>query len=221
LLKNLPKILKRGGYGTDLRHRFGFFPRLPKTAKKRLWIQAVSVGEVKAIEQLVARLGEHYEIVLTTTTSTARKTIVQKLAKSVLFCGYFPWDFWPFSWLAWRYSWKASYGRSIFGGRSGIKVPFVWSMHAYRIVPFGAPENLLDWPIGFSKKLILLSLPPNKIAEELPHFVPKPSNICFPEIFIILFLQKNGHKRFKIIKISDFIFDKLKIITRIAEVRCR
>jgi 3-deoxy-D-manno-octulosonic-acid transferase len=102
LLKNLRKMLRRGGYGTDLRHRFGFFPRLPKTKKKRLWIQAVSVGEVNAIAQLVAVLGEHYEIVLTTTTSTARKMIVQKLAKSVLFYGYFPWDFWLFSWFAWR-----------------------------------------------------------------------------------------------------------------------
>lgn len=95
-------MLKRGGYGTDLRHRFGFFPRRPKTEKKRLWIQAVSVGEVNAIAQLVMRLGEHYEIVLTATTSTARKIIAKKLTKNVLFHGYFPWDFWPFSWLAWE-----------------------------------------------------------------------------------------------------------------------
>lgn len=86
----------------DLRHRFGFFPRLPKTEKKRLWIQAVSVGEVHAIARLVALLGERYEIVLTTTTPTARKIIAEKLAKSIMCHGYFPWDFWPFTWFAWR-----------------------------------------------------------------------------------------------------------------------
>ncbi|MDR0418039.1 MAG: hypothetical protein LBH08_01210 [Puniceicoccales bacterium] len=102
LLKNLPKILKRGGYGTNLRHRFGFFPRLPKMKKKRLWIQAVSVGEVHAIARLVALLEEHYEIILTTTTTTAQKIIAKKLTKNILFHGYFPWDFWIFSWIAWR-----------------------------------------------------------------------------------------------------------------------
>jgi 3-deoxy-D-manno-octulosonic-acid transferase len=102
LLKNLPKMLKRGGYGVNLRHRFGLFPRLPKTKRKRLWIQAVSVGEVHAIARLVALLGKHYEIILTTTTTTARKIIAEKLTKNVLFHGYFPWDFWLFSWIAWR-----------------------------------------------------------------------------------------------------------------------
>ncbi|MDR1906966.1 MAG: hypothetical protein LBQ03_01985 [Puniceicoccales bacterium] len=102
LLKNLPKILKRGGYGIDWRHRFGFFPRLPGMEKKRLWIQAVSVGEVNAIARLVALLGKNYEIILTTTTTTARKIIAEKLAKNVLFHGYFPWDFWLFSWIAWN-----------------------------------------------------------------------------------------------------------------------
>jgi 3-deoxy-D-manno-octulosonic-acid transferase len=102
LLKNLPKIFKRGGYGIDLRHRFGFFPRLPKIEKKRLWIQAVSMGEVNAIVQLIALLSERYEIVLTSTTPTARKIIIEKLTKNVLFHGYFPWDFWLFSWIAWR-----------------------------------------------------------------------------------------------------------------------
>ncbi|MDR1591013.1 MAG: hypothetical protein LBR92_03405 [Puniceicoccales bacterium] len=103
LLKNLPKMLKRGGYGIDLRHRLGLFPRLPKKKKKRLWIQAVSVGEVNAIAHLLALLDEHYEVVLTTTTPTARKIISEKFAKNVIFHGYFPWDFWPFSWFAWQH----------------------------------------------------------------------------------------------------------------------
>ncbi|MDR1435060.1 MAG: hypothetical protein LBI77_01475 [Puniceicoccales bacterium] len=93
---------KRGGYGKNLKHRFGFFPFLPKSEKKRLWIQAVSVGEVNAISRLIALLGEEYEIVLTTTTPTAQKIIGDKLSQYVLFHGYFPWDFWLFSRMAWR-----------------------------------------------------------------------------------------------------------------------
>jgi 3-deoxy-D-manno-octulosonic-acid transferase len=102
LLKNLPKMFKRGGYGKDLGHRFGFLPYFPKSKKKRLWIQGVSVGEINAVTGLVNLLSREYEVVLTTTTTTARKIIADKLSKNVLFHGYFPWDFWPLSLLAWR-----------------------------------------------------------------------------------------------------------------------
>ncbi|MDR2200720.1 MAG: hypothetical protein LBN94_01205 [Puniceicoccales bacterium] len=95
-------MFKRGGYTQDLGHRFGFLPYFPKSEKKRLWIQGVSVGEVNAIANFVALLSREYEVVLTTTTTTARKIIADKLSQNVLFHGYFPWDFWPFSSLAWR-----------------------------------------------------------------------------------------------------------------------
>ena len=75
---------------------------MQKTSKKRLWIQAVSVGEVHAINHLVALLGQEYEVVLTTTTTTARKIIAEKLSPHLLFHGYFPWDFWLFSHIAWQ-----------------------------------------------------------------------------------------------------------------------
>ncbi|MDR1303043.1 MAG: hypothetical protein LBJ81_00285 [Puniceicoccales bacterium] len=94
-------MLKRGGYGGDWRHRFGIYPRLQKSGKKRLWIQAVSVGEVRAIERLVALLAKHYEIILTTTTTTARRVIGENFPQNILFHGYFPWDFWLFSRAAW------------------------------------------------------------------------------------------------------------------------
>ncbi|MDR2807365.1 MAG: hypothetical protein LBB11_04415 [Puniceicoccales bacterium] len=97
----MPKILRRGTYGVDLKHRFGFLPYLPKSGKKRLWIQAVSVGEVNAIMRLVTLLSQEYEIVLTTTTTTARKMIEERLLESILLHGYFPWDFYPCSCLAW------------------------------------------------------------------------------------------------------------------------
>ncbi|MDR0590840.1 MAG: hypothetical protein LBG09_03265 [Puniceicoccales bacterium] len=95
-------MLKRGGYGIDWKHRLGIFPRLQKSGKKRLWIQAVSVGEVRAIERLVTLLGKNYEIVLTVTTTTARKVVSEKFPPNILFHGYFPWDFWLFSWAAWE-----------------------------------------------------------------------------------------------------------------------
>lgn len=94
-------MLKRGGYGVDWKHRFGIYPRLQKSEKKRLWIQAVSVGEVRAIERLVTLLGKHCEIVLTVTTTTARKVVSENFPPNVLFHGYFPWDFWLFSRMAW------------------------------------------------------------------------------------------------------------------------
>ncbi|MDR3317452.1 MAG: hypothetical protein LBS71_01455 [Puniceicoccales bacterium] len=102
ILRNLPKIFKRGGYGKNFKHRLGLFPFLPKSQKKRLWIQAVSVGEVNAIIHLISLLSRKYEIVLTTTTPTACKIIEEKVSKNILFHGYFPWDFWLFSWIAWR-----------------------------------------------------------------------------------------------------------------------
>ena len=53
-------------------HRLGFVPKQPLKAKdcKRIWIQAVSVGELKAINPLLQEIEQDggYEIILTTTT---------------------------------------------------------------------------------------------------------------------------------------------------------
>ena len=44
------RMLRRGGYGLDFSHRFGKQKNLPEPqGKKRIWIQAVSVGEVEAL----------------------------------------------------------------------------------------------------------------------------------------------------------------------------
>jgi 3-deoxy-D-manno-octulosonic-acid transferase len=71
---------------------------------KRIWIQAVSVGEAQALGPLLAQLRArpNTEIVLTTTTSTAYKILREKFAADVLKVGIFPLDFWPFSRNAWR-----------------------------------------------------------------------------------------------------------------------
>ncbi|MDR1817320.1 MAG: hypothetical protein LBR07_03910 [Puniceicoccales bacterium] len=99
------RMLRRGGYGRDFAQRFGAFPKLPpkRAGVRRLWIQAVSVGEVCALEPLLKRLAATggAEVVLTTTTSTARKIIRERIEPLVLAAGYFPFDFWLFSRRAW------------------------------------------------------------------------------------------------------------------------
>ncbi|MGA2053466.1 MAG: glycosyltransferase N-terminal domain-containing protein [Opitutales bacterium] len=97
---------RRGGYRHDFHHRFGLIDRPPPKPPgvKRVWIQAVSVGEAQALAPLLAQLRRPpaSEIVLTTTTSTAYHIIREKYARDVLKTGIFPIDFWPFSRSAWR-----------------------------------------------------------------------------------------------------------------------
>ena len=102
----LKRMVKRGGYLKDFRHRLGFFPILPQKEKgvKRIWLQAVSVGEVLAIEPIIKELNQmqDIEIVLTTTTSTGYREALKKYSNSVLKVGLFPIDFLPFSLLSWK-----------------------------------------------------------------------------------------------------------------------
>lgn len=100
------RMLKRGGYGKDFSHRFGNVPALPERRKgvKRIWIQAVSVGETEAVAPLLKKLKERkdVEVILTTTTSTAYKIIHDKYANLVTAYACFPIDFWFFSRRAWK-----------------------------------------------------------------------------------------------------------------------
>lgn len=100
----LRRMLRRGGYGASWEHRFGLLPVLsPNTPKTRIWIQAVSVGELLAVCPLALRLkNEGMEVILTVTTSTAYKLAVERLSSQIDVIAYFPLDFWPFSALAWR-----------------------------------------------------------------------------------------------------------------------
>lgn len=97
---------RRGGYGKDFQHRFGRFRRLapPTTDRKRIWLQAVSVGEVLAIGPLIEALQHtnQFEIVLTTTTSTGYAEARKRYADQTLAIGIFPLDFWLFSRTAWK-----------------------------------------------------------------------------------------------------------------------
>jgi 3-deoxy-D-manno-octulosonic-acid transferase len=99
------RMWRRGGYRRNFQHRFGRFKRLPvpREGKKRIWLQAVSVGEIFAIAPLITALQAqaNIEIVLTTTTSTAYAEARKRYKDQVLSIGIFPLDFWLFSRTAW------------------------------------------------------------------------------------------------------------------------
>src|SRR5450631_3109502 len=100
----LLRMRRRGGYGRGFMQRFGSVPRLPArvAGTRRVWLQAVSVGEMLAIEPLLAALKEDgTEVVLTTTTSTGLQLARERYSHLVLAIGCFPIDWLPFSRRAW------------------------------------------------------------------------------------------------------------------------
>ncbi|MDD2763363.1 MAG: glycosyltransferase N-terminal domain-containing protein [Opitutaceae bacterium] len=100
------RMRKRGGYGPNFSHRFGGTPPLPprRPGVRRIWLQAVSVGEMLAIGPLLEALkkDESVEVYLTTTTSTAHQVAGERYRPLVIALGYFPLDWWLFSVRAWR-----------------------------------------------------------------------------------------------------------------------
>ncbi|MCF7710409.1 MAG: 3-deoxy-D-manno-octulosonic acid transferase [Opitutales bacterium] len=97
------RMVRRGGYGAGFSQRLGFLPALP-AHPKRVWIQAVSVGEIEAIGPLLKELkaSGQVDLVLTTTTSTGYRLARERYAEVCSFIGIFPLDFWPCSALAYR-----------------------------------------------------------------------------------------------------------------------
>jgi 3-deoxy-D-manno-octulosonic-acid transferase len=98
------RMRRRGGYGDGFWHRFGLPPRLParRPGVRRVWLQAVSVGEMLAVEPIVLALeADGIEVMLTTTTSTGYRVAVDRLLAHVCGIAYFPMDWMPFSSRAW------------------------------------------------------------------------------------------------------------------------
>jgi 3-deoxy-D-manno-octulosonic-acid transferase len=101
----LLRMRKRGGYGENFGQRFGAHPRLgPKApGRPRIWLQAVSVGEMLAIGPILEALHrDGTEVYLTTTTSTGYRLARERYSKWTSGIGYFPIDGWPFVARAWR-----------------------------------------------------------------------------------------------------------------------
>lgn len=102
----LIRMWRRGGYRKGFAHRFGLIEKLetPPPGTTRVWLQAVSVGEVLAAGPLIRKLNENpaIEIVLTTTTSTGYAEALKKYAGEIRNIGIFPLDFWIFNRCAWK-----------------------------------------------------------------------------------------------------------------------
>jgi len=105
----LLRMWRRGGYGPGFSQRFGggIVLGTKRDGIKRVWLQAVSVGEMQAIAPLLNALRQRgdVEVYLTTTTSTGHRIALERYGeKSGLAAGigYFPLDWWLFSARAWR-----------------------------------------------------------------------------------------------------------------------
>ncbi|MBS0663386.1 MAG: 3-deoxy-D-manno-octulosonic acid transferase [Verrucomicrobia bacterium] len=100
------RMRRRGGYGENFAHRFGAHDGLPakRPGVRRVWLQAVSVGEMLAITPLLEGLKRAggVEVYLTTTTSTGYRLARERCAALTIGVGYFPLDWWLFSRRAWR-----------------------------------------------------------------------------------------------------------------------
>ncbi len=96
LLRLLWRSLRAPAYRKRWAERFGIFPSFHIT--ESIWIHAVSVGEVQAVEPLVRRLialHPNMPIVITTTTPTGSERVV-KLFDTAVHHVYFPYDL-PFA----------------------------------------------------------------------------------------------------------------------------
>jgi 3-deoxy-D-manno-octulosonic-acid transferase len=87
-----------GRYRIGLPERLGRVPdalRAAVAGKRVVWVHAVSVGEVLAVERLIAELraalGQGWVIAVSTTTATGQKIARERLPSSPVF--YFPLDF--------------------------------------------------------------------------------------------------------------------------------
>jgi 3-deoxy-D-manno-octulosonic-acid transferase len=102
----LGRMRKRGGYRENFAHRFGSHRGLPskRPGVRRIWFQAVSVGEMLAIGPILEQLARDpsVEIYLTTTTSTGYALALERYRTLTIGVGYFPIDWWPFSRRAWK-----------------------------------------------------------------------------------------------------------------------
>lgn len=101
----LKRSWKRGKLAAGWRQRLGFMGPVPpkKAGVKRIWIQAVSVGELNAISPIIeSLLGlSSVDLVLSTTTLTAYKLLKERFSSKVSKICLFSLDFWFFRVRSW------------------------------------------------------------------------------------------------------------------------
>src|SRR5215469_9053200 len=88
------EMLWHGKYRRGFSERFGRVPaRFRNSRRRRIWVHAVSVGEVLAVSRLVDSLRAefpHHEVVVSTTTDTGQKLAAKRFGADQVF--YFPFD---------------------------------------------------------------------------------------------------------------------------------
>lgn len=80
-------------YLRRVNERFGFSPA-PRGSRDRIWIHALSVGEVQAMVPLIRQLlamSDRVSVLVTTTTPSGSDTVRRVLGDAVAHC-YLPWD---------------------------------------------------------------------------------------------------------------------------------
>ncbi|MDR3143339.1 MAG: hypothetical protein LBT57_00570 [Puniceicoccales bacterium] len=104
----LLRRLKRRGYGRRCWQRWGCYEKSlseKSSDKRRIWFQAVSIGELKAIDPLLRHLARdpRLEIFLSISSSSAYRMVERDYASLLLGYAWFPWDFFPVMSAAWAY----------------------------------------------------------------------------------------------------------------------
>ncbi len=78
-----------------IREKFGFF-RAPdekiQDKKPKIWVHAVSVGEVISVQSLIKKLSENYEIILSTITDTGQRVAEDRFKDYPVKIIYMPFD---------------------------------------------------------------------------------------------------------------------------------
>ncbi len=99
------RMLRRGGYSRVFHHKLGgITTRTKQAGVKRIWIQAVSMGESQALRPILEawRDDPSVEVVMTTTNSAALTFIEDAYKDLIVAAGMFPIDFVLFSRRAWK-----------------------------------------------------------------------------------------------------------------------
>lgn len=103
LLLSLPywllQMARQSKYRAGLKEKLGLFPERLKqrVAGRVIWVHAVSVGEVLAVSNLIAKMREafpHHRVLVSTTTRTGQKLARERFGEENAF--YFPLDL-PFA----------------------------------------------------------------------------------------------------------------------------